>query len=130
MSTSALRGFRELRTVPNVPVDTSLLPPKRHCQKCGCVLRQSNPSDICAPCSGHVDIPDWVTAIVESDSRPHTLCMLAALVTDRPHANYRHVDCVDEIRQLHAEGCSSYEIARLCGRKRSTIQHVLVRLES
>lgn len=59
--------FMTLRTRPIVRPEPK---PRRRCRQCGCVLRISNPGDICAPCEGVLlpdDVPEWVLALADSD---------------------------------------------------------------
>lgn len=55
-----------MRTRPSVPMDPTLIPVRRRCDKCGCILAIGNQTDTCAPCSlGKVEIPPWAEVLVE-----------------------------------------------------------------
>ena len=118
--------FTGLRTRPMHPATET--PPRRPCASCGAILRRSNPGPLCAPCTGAVEIPEWVSGFAELDDRPSTVAMLAALLTGE-HKDYRRVECVDEIVQMREAGMSHGAIAKACGLKKAGVQGVLWRKE-
>lgn len=78
MLRDGMRGFASLRTRPSVPEPTT---PRRFCPDCGAALRPSNPGPLCAPCSHEpVEVPEYMTAMVDFDDRPTTVNTLAALL--------------------------------------------------
>jgi hypothetical protein len=123
-----LRGFANLRTRENTPVDPALLPPERHCRICGCVLRRSNITDTCAPCTGVVDIPDWAECLIEFDDQPSTINTIA-----------QHLRCANGfgrsdtkarnryICEQRQAGVSEYVLAAAFGLGRTTIQKICER---
>ena len=83
---TGLNGFNSLRTRPNTPVNPALLRPKRYCEKCGALLRASNPGPCCAVCdTRRVEIPAWAIALAEIDDSQVSLEAIAGALTGPKH---------------------------------------------
>lgn len=124
-----LRGFANLRTRP---IERSMPPEKRRCQKCHAVLLSGNITDTCSPCSlGEVDVPEWMVAVVESDDRKTTIDHLASLLTGGPRFNDRYRpnrERTDKVRRLYATGDYSWsDLARMFGVAKGTIEDIINR---
>lgn len=116
-----LNGFTTLRTRPIQAPDKT---EKRRCEKCGAVLRQSNPGPLCMPCEQPLHISDLMIEIARCDDRPATTDALVAMIlgAGRKEQQQARIAAIYEGRKA---GLSVQQLAAAHGMTDHQVRHIV-----